>query len=158
LNVCPVFIPPLRERKCDIIPLAQQFISHYNYKFRKDIKGISSEVEKLFMEYDWPGNVRELKNAVERAMIFEEEPLIAIENLPILLSKGSIESGSLIPDKITKSSLSLEEMEKEMLKVALREANGNQSQAAKLLKITRDTLRYKIKKYGLNSKELGYTH
>ena len=150
LNVCPVFIPPLRERKRDIIPLAQQFISHYNLKFRKDIKGISSEVEKLFMKYDWPGNVRELKNAVERAMIFEEESLITTKNLPISLNKGSFESSSHIPDKFAKNSLSLKEMEKELLKEALKKANGNQSQAAKLLKITRDTLRYRIKKHGLN--------
>lgn len=150
LNVCPVFIPPLRERKCDIIPLAQQFISHYNLKFRKDIKGITSEVEKLFMAYDWPGNVRELKNAVERAMIFEEESLITAKNLPIPLNKSSFESSAYIPDKFTKNNLSLEEMERELLKNALKTASGNQSQAAKLLKITRDTLRYKIKKHGLN--------
>jgi DNA-binding NtrC family response regulator len=150
LNVCPVFIPPLRERKSDIIPLAQQFISHYNLKFRKDIKGITSEVEKFFKEYNWPGNVRELKNAVERAMIFEEESLITTKNLPISLNKGSFESSSHIPDKSTKNSLSLKEMEKELLKEALKKANGNQSQAAKLLKITRDTLRYRIKKHGLN--------
>jgi DNA-binding NtrC family response regulator len=150
LNVCPVFIPPLRERKRDIIPLAQQFISHYNLKFRKEIKGLIHEVEKLFMEYDWPGNVRELKNAVERAMIFEEESLIMTKNLPISLNKGSFESSSNIPEKFAKNSLSLEEMEKELLKDALKTANGNQSQAAKLLKITRDTLRYKIKKHQLN--------
>jgi transcriptional regulator with PAS, ATPase and Fis domain len=154
LNVCPVFIPPLRERKSDVIPLTQQFISHYNSKFRKDIRGITPEVEKLFMEYDWPGNVRELKNAVERAMIFEEESKITTKNLPIPLTKSPSESSPQIADKLAQSGLSLEEMEKELLKEALKKAKGNQSQAAKLLKITRDTLRYKIKKYGLNSKEL----
>lgn len=154
LNVCPVFIPPLRERKSDIIPLTQQFISHYNSKFRKDITGLAPEVEKLFVEYDWPGNVRELKNAVERAMIFEEESLITTKNLPIQLSKSPIKSSGQIPDKFSKSGLSLEEMEMELLKEALKKAKGNQSQAAKLLKITRDTLRYKLKKYDLNSKEL----
>ena len=156
LNVCPVFIPPLRERKADIIPLAKQFISHYNSKFRKDNKGITSEVEKLFMEYDWPGNVRELKNAVERAMIFEEESLITEKNLPIRLNKSSFESSDHIPDKFAKNDLSLEEMEKELLRKAMKKANGNQSQAAKILKITRDTFRYKIKKHGLNSEEPDY--
>ncbi|UCE41578.1 MAG: sigma-54-dependent Fis family transcriptional regulator [Candidatus Aminicenantes bacterium] len=157
LNVCPVFIPPLRERKSDIIPLAQQFISHYNSKFRKDITGLAPDVEKLFMEYGWPGNVRELKNAVERAMIFEEESLITTKNLPIPLGKSPMESSHNPPGKFATSGLSLEEMEKELLKEALKKANGNQSQAAKLLKITRDTLRYKIKKYGLNSKELSHS-
>ncbi len=154
LNVCPVFVPPLRERKRDIIPLAQHFISHYNAKFRKSIKGLAPEVEKFFTEYEWPGNVRELKNAVERAMIFEEESLISAKNLPIESKKSGFESSTLNPKKFPNTNLSLEEMEKEMLKEALKKANGNQSQAAKLLKITRDTLRYKIKKYGLNSKEL----
>jgi transcriptional regulator with PAS, ATPase and Fis domain len=154
LNVCPVFIPPLRERKHDIIPLTQQFISHYNSKFRKDIQGIAEEVEKIFMEYDWPGNVRELKNAVERAMIFEEESRITIKNLPIPLTKSPAETSHHITDKLAQSGLSLEEMEKELLKEALKKAKGNQTQAAKLMKITRDTLRYKVKKYGLNSKEL----
>jgi transcriptional regulator with PAS, ATPase and Fis domain len=155
LNVCPVFIPPLRERKCDIIPLAQQFISHYNSKFRKDIQGISSEVEKQFLGYDWPGNVRELKNAVERAMIFEEESLIRAKNLPIPLNKNPMESGNHSNSKFMKRGFSLEEMEKRLLKEALKKAEGNQSQAAKLLKITRDTLRYKIKKYGLNNPTIG---
>jgi two-component system response regulator AtoC len=157
LNVCPVFVPPLKERKSDIIPLTQQFISHYNTKFRKEIKGIASDVEKLFLEYEWPGNVRELKNAVERAMIFEEESLITEKNLPIRLNKSFFESSEHIPEKFTKNYLSLEEMEREMLKDALETASGNQSQAAKLLKITRDTLRYKIKKHGLNSKESGFS-
>jgi DNA-binding NtrC family response regulator len=155
LNVCPVFIPPLRERKCDIIPLAQQFISHYNSKFRKDIQSISPDAEKLFMEYDWPGNVRELKNAVERAMIFEEESLITTQNLPIPLNKNPMESSDHSPRKFMKRGLSLEEMEKELLKEALKKAGGNQSQAAKLLKTTRDTLRYKMKKYGLNNPRIG---
>lgn len=158
LNVCPVFIPPLRERKGDIIHLTQQFIAHYNSKFRKDIHGITPEVEKLFLDYDWPGNVRELKNAVERAMIFEEESRITTKNLPIPLSKGPSEPRDQSPDKFMKGGFSLEEMEKELLRGALENAKGNQSQAAKLLKITRDTLRYKLKKYGLNSKAQNSPH
>jgi two-component system response regulator AtoC len=156
LNVCPVFIPPLRERKEDIIPLAEHFISHYNLKFRKDIKGLAPEVEKLFMGYDWPGNVRELKNAVERAMIFEEESLITAKNLPIRLNKKSNGSPKNFPEKFSENNLSLRDLERELLKEALTKARGNQSQAAKLLEITRDTLRYKIKKYRLNLKETGH--
>jgi two-component system response regulator AtoC len=155
LNVCPVYIPPLRERKKDILPLAKHFISHYNVKFRKDIQGIAPEIENLFMEYDWPGNVRELKNAVERAMIFEEESLITVKNLPIPLNKRPNGSSQLSPEKQEINSLSLRDMERKLLVEALTKANGNQSQAAKFLKITRDTLRYKIKKHGLNAKEAG---
>ena len=151
LNVCPVFIPPLRERKCDVIPLAQHFISLYNSRFRKNIKGLTSEVEQFFLGYTWPGNVRELKNAVERAMIFEEQPLITAKNLPIRSNKSSLAPSDRTPEKFSNNNLSLEDMEMEMLKDALKKAKGNKSQAAKLLKITRDTLRYKLKKYGLNS-------
>ncbi len=154
LNVCPVLIPSLRDRKSDILPLAQHFISHYNANFRKEIKGLTPDVEKLFLEYAWPGNVRELKNAVERAMIFEEKSLITVNNLPIQLNKNPLESAKRIPEKSSTENLSLEEMEKGMLKEALKKAKGNKSQAAKFLKITRDTLRYKIKKYEINSKEM----
>ncbi len=158
LNVCPVYIPPLRERREDILPLSEHFISHYNVKFRKDIQGIAPEVKKLFMEYDWPGNVRELKNAVERAMIFEEESLITVSNLPIPLHKKSNGSPKSSSEKQDISSLSLRDMEKKLLVDALTRAKGNQSQAAKFLKITRDTLRYKIKKHSLSTKELGQSH
>lgn len=83
LNVCPIFIPPLRERKEDIIPLAEHFIDSHNVKFRKNIKGLNRESNKLFLEYDWPGNVRELRNAIERAMIFEDKDRITPRYLPI---------------------------------------------------------------------------
>ena len=95
--------------------------------------------------------MRELKNAVERAMIFEEEPLITAKNLPIRSNKSSFTPSDRTPEKFSNYNLSLEDMEMEMLKDALKKAKGNKSQAAKLLKITRDTLRYKLKKYGLNS-------
>ena len=158
LNVCPVFIPPLRDRKEDIIPLADHFISHYNVKFRKDINGMTPEAEKLFMEYEWPGNVRELKNAVERAMIFEEKSLITVKNLPIRLNKKSNGLPKQASDRHAKKNLSLDDVERELLTDALKKTRGNQSQAAKLLKITRDTLRYRIKKHGLSLEDLSYSH
>jgi transcriptional regulator with PAS, ATPase and Fis domain len=102
--------------------------------------------------------VRELKNAVERAMIFEEESLITTKNIPITLSRNPGEPTDHRSRKYAENSLSLEEMEKQLLKEALVKAEGNQTQAAKLLKITRDTLRYKIKKYGLDSKLQSSSH
>ena len=146
LNVCPVLIPPLRERKKDIIPLTQHFISIHNVKFRKSISGLEESAKKLIMNYDWPGNVRELKNAIERAMIFEEDELITVRYLPIQLSSNSY-SPLHLSGKPFKDRLSLPEMEKELLRNALRKAHNNKTQAAKLLNITRDTLRYKIKKH-----------
>lgn len=147
LNVCPVYIPPLRERKDDIIPLAQHFISHYNLKFRKNIRGLHKEVEKLFLDYDWPGNVRELKNSIEREMIFEENSYISTRYLPIQLNRNSSSFLKDASDEFSDRNLSLLEMEKKLLIKALKKARGNKTQAANLLSITRDTLRYRIKKF-----------
>ena len=83
LSIIPIFIPPLRHRKEDILPLVEFFIERYNFRFRKTIKGITQETRDLLLQYDWPGNVRELKNAVERAMILEESDFIRPTYLPI---------------------------------------------------------------------------
>src|SRR5579862_3815011 len=83
LSIIPIFIPPLRHRKDDILPLVEFFIGRYNQRFRKSIKGITQEARDLMLEYDWPGNVRELKNAVERAMILEDSDFIRPTYLPI---------------------------------------------------------------------------
>jgi two-component system response regulator AtoC len=147
LNVCPISLSPLRERKEDILPLAHHFIDQYNNKFRKKIQGLSAGAENGFLAYDWPGNVRELKNAVERAMIFEDEPFIRPQYLPIPVSTGPIPGSSDDAEKTPADSLSLPDMEKALLVQALRKASGNQTRAARLLKISRDALRYKIKKF-----------
>jgi len=168
LSVISMTLPPLRERKEDILPLVEHFIAHYNYKFRKQVQGLSKETEQVLLDYDWPGNVRELKNAIERAMILEEEPLIRPLYLPIrVTSPGSAPhpSGSgrvgetqweELPDgrwlprlKIPPSGTSLEAVEQALVEEALRQAHGNQTQAARLLNISRDALRYKMKKYNL---------
>jgi len=154
LNVCPVYIPPLRERKDDILNLAKHFISQYNLKFRKNIKGMRKDTQKLFLEYEWPGNVRELKNALERTMIFEDDSYISTQYLPIRVN-GDSAFQKRSPRELSGSSLSLQGMEKNLLIKALKKANGNKSQAAKLLNITRDTLRYKIKKLNIKPEEYG---
>lgn len=151
LNVCPVLIPPLRERRCDIIPLAEHFVSEYNLRFRKNIRGLNPEVQDLFLKYDWPGNARELKNAVERAMIFENGPYITPEYLPISLKsplpKEKGRPGQVMDLKIA----SLPEVEREMLIRALEKAGGNKAEAARILRISRDTLRYRLKKYSIQT-------
>src|SRR5208282_2105109 len=85
-SIIPIFIPPLRHRKEDILPLVEFFIERYNFRFRKTVKGITQETRELLLQYDWPGNVRELKNAVERAMILEESDFIRPTYLPIQLT------------------------------------------------------------------------
>ena len=151
LNVIQILIPPLRERTDDILPLTRFFIEHYNRKFKRNIEGISDAASKLLISHAWPGNVRELRNAIERAMILEESALITPPSLPIAISHpdgGASASPDRIPE-IPTDGLSLEENERSLLARALEKTNGNQTQAARLLRITRDTLRYKMKKFNL---------
>ena len=168
LAIISIFVPPLRERKDDILPLVDFFINHYNRKFRKAIKGISDETRTLMLAYDWPGNVRELKNAIERAMILEEESVLSATYLPFSVARQQagvtafeqisspsaspqpLPSGRWLPPlTIPEGGTSLEEVEHALVELALAQANGNQTQAARLLDISRDALRYKMKKFGL---------
>jgi two-component system, NtrC family, response regulator AtoC len=174
LAIISVFLPPLREHKEDIMPLVDFFIGRYNRKFKKNITGITNETRKLLLNHDWPGNVRELKNAIERAMILEEDSQLTPEYLPFSVAQrtsgitafqaqsfGSGNGGGvqlpngrkLPPLCIPEGGTSLEEVERAMVEMALRQANNNQTQAARLLDISRDALRYKLKKFGLMQEE-----
>ncbi len=151
LNVIQIVIPPLRERTEDILPLVDFFIDHYNRKFKRHIEGVTAEAEELLLGHDWPGNVRELRNAIERAMILEDSSLITPASLPISISRSEVRQG-LSPESevhIPDTGMSLVDNERQLLARALEKTNGNQTQAARLLRITRDTLRYKMKKYNL---------
>ena len=167
LAIISIFVPALRDRKEDILPLVEFFIAHYNRAFRKSIRGLKEETKRLLQTYDWPGNVRELKNAIERAMILEEEKDLQAEYLPFSVSHSkaagtafeqlsSSPSGSealpdgrrLPPLSIPEGGTSLEEVERAMVELALQKAQNNQTQAARLLGISRDALRYKMKKFG----------
>jgi len=168
LTIISIYIPPLRERKEDVLPLVEFFIEHYNRKFRKSIRGISDDTRRLLLNHDWPGNVRELKNAIERAMILEDEPVLRPLYLPFSVAQQhahvtafehmspSAGPGAALPNGrslprlfIPDGGTSLEEVEHALVEMALRQANGNQTHAAKLLNISRDALRYKMKKFGL---------
>jgi transcriptional regulator with PAS, ATPase and Fis domain len=152
LNVIQILIPPLRERTDDIVPMTKFFIEHYNRKFKRNIENVTDGAAKLLQTHDWPGNVRELRNAIERAMILEEGSSITAASLPIAISRpdgngqamGLASSGEMSTD-----GLSLEDNERSLLVRALEKTEGNQTQAARLLRITRDTLRYKMKKFNL---------
>jgi transcriptional regulator with PAS, ATPase and Fis domain len=150
LNVIQIVIPPLRDRREDILALAKFFIEHYNRKFKRNIEGLSEEVARLMLRHDWPGNVRELRNAIERAMILEETALITAASLPIAISRPDNQGADLaVPADIPSDGMSLEDNERLLLARALEKTAGNQTQAARLLRITRDTLRYKMKKFNL---------
>jgi len=160
LNVIHVVIPPLRDRREDIAPLASFFVQHYNKKFKRQIQGLAPETMRLLLHYDWPGNVRELRNTVERAMILEDASYITPASLAMTLSQeaesniaaavsAAAEAPAQFPPRIPDEGLSLEENERRLLVGALEKTGGNQTQAARLLRITRDTLRYKMKKFNL---------
>ncbi len=145
LNVIHIVVPPLRERVEDIMPLSNFFVSTYNKKFKRRIEGVSPEAARVLLAHDWPGNVRELRNAIERAMILEDSRMITPTSLPLALDHPAIAAA---PAAAT-SGLSLYEQERRLLMEALEKTGGNQTKAAKLLDITRDTLRYKMKKFQL---------
>jgi len=150
LNVIQLIVPPLRERPQDILPLARFFIQHYNEKFKRQVEGVSPEAESLLLAHDWPGNVRELRNAIERAMILEDTSHIRPQSLPIAVrGTGPTPTNALGSAPFTGEQLSLVEQERRLLVQALEKTGGNQTQAARLLSITRDTLRYKMKKFNL---------
>jgi transcriptional regulator with PAS, ATPase and Fis domain len=152
LNVIQVSLPALRERKEDILPLAEHFVRVYNTKFKRDIQGISHPAGKLLLSHAWPGNVRELRNVVERAMVLEDADRIQSASLQIN-SNGTGLPESLyatVGETEAPFQTSLEEAEKNLLARALKKSGGNQTRAAVLLGITRDTLRYKMKKFNLH--------
>ena len=146
LNVIHIVVPPLRERPEDIMPLSNFFVNSYNKKFKRRIEGISPDAARVLLGHDWPGNVRELRNAIERAMILEDSRVITPTSLPLALDHPAITAA---PAPASTSGLSLYEQERRLLMEALEKTGGNQTKAAKLLDITRDTLRYKMKKFQL---------
>jgi two-component system response regulator AtoC len=159
LNVIQLEVPTLRERPEDIMPLARFFVDHYNLKFKRQVEGISHEAENLLLAHDWPGNVRELRNAIERAMILEDTSHIHASGLPISLRGGhppanfavaAVGAESIVPHNGDSSGMSLSDQERRLVMQALERAGGNQTQAARLLRVTRDTLRYKMKKFSLH--------
>ena len=151
LNVISIVVPPLRERRGDVLPLANHFLSVYNQKFRREIKGISPEAARVLVAHDWPGNVRELRNTIERAMVLEETQWLQPSSLAV--TPGGTDSAAPGERDVSRESalegMSLEQAERTLLVRALEKARGNQTQAARLLDISRDALRYKMKKFNL---------
>jgi len=149
LNVVPLVLPPLRDRKEDISPLTDHFLALYGEKNRKSLKGISGKALDLLVRYDWPGNIRELENCIERAMIMAGEEVIVPADFPPqiqVLSREEGTNGFNIP-----SGISLEEMERTLIVKTLAETGGNRTRASEILGINRRTLQNKLKQYGLNT-------
>lgn len=156
LSVIQVDIPPLRERASDVISLAKYYIDKVNLKRRgKRLVGLSQEVDKIFRNYRWSGNVRELRNVIERASILEDGDTVTSAHLPadMLGSQKGSPNGNSVTIILPSEGLRLESVEFELSKQAIERTGGNLTQAAKLLDISRDQLRYKLRKagYGIES-------
>lgn len=148
LNIVSIHIPPLRERKEDIIPLTEYFIEKYSKENNKVKANLSKEVIDLLMKYDFPGNVRELENIIERAVVLTRSEIITVNDLPNVVRGYKAESE--IDEKEKGNMVEMvEALEKKLIFDALQQANGNQSLAGRMLGITERNLRYKMQKYGI---------
>jgi two-component system, NtrC family, response regulator AtoC len=144
LQVMPILLPPLRERRGDVMLLAEWYIDRYNREFRKRVRGLTPAAVAVLDSYRWPGNVRELRNAIERAMLLTDRELLAPEDFSTLSRSTSAATFRLPP-----GGVSLEDVERQLLVQALERAGGNQTHAGALLGINRDQVRYRIEKFGL---------
>ncbi|MCW7753906.1 sigma 54-interacting transcriptional regulator [Desulfobotulus sp. H1] len=149
LNVFPIYMPPLRERKTDILLLADHFLEKYARENEKDIKRFSTPAIDMMMGYHWPGNVRELENCIERAVLLCEEGVIHTYHLPPTLQTG-VETGSLPAHSLEEA---VAKLEKDMLVDALKNTRGNVTQAAELLQTTVRKFSYKAKAYDIDYRE-----
>ncbi len=148
LNVVELKMPPLFERKEDIPLLAQHFLRMFNEKNRKDIKGFTPQAMDRLLKYQWPGNVRELMNAVERGVVLSRDEYLGEKDLPIIFEEDDSETHAGITSSIP-GDIPLEEVEKATILNTLESAEGNKSEAARRLGITRKTLHKKLKTYGV---------
>lgn len=168
LNVFPIIIPPLRERRTDVPGLIRKFIDKYNKKYGKQVLGVTDDTLRRFAAYQWPGNIRELENILERGVILAENNT-RIESTHICLGMpaptdefmvigkdGSLEPGSTSPDvledllnRMIRSGIDFETLEKQILDKALQKAGGNVLETARMLGISGPQCRYRLKKLGL---------
>jgi len=148
LNVFPIYIPPLRERKTDIPLLADFFVEKYSKINNKNIKRISTPAIDMLMSYHWPGNVRELENCIERAVLLADDEVIHGHHLPPTLQAAEA-SGTTFKGSLNEA---LENLERELLIDALKTSRGNKAKAARSLGITERIMGLRVKKYGIDPK------
>ena len=157
LNVISIRVPPLRERSQDILLLAEYYLFQFAAEHHRKIRGFSNAAKDLLLSYPWPGNVRELKNTIERVVLLSSSELISYDDLK--LGEGhivknypvNIRGSQKIEINFPPQGIPLDELEKAVLEKALETAEGNKAKAAKLLHITKEKFRYKLKKHGIDS-------
>ncbi len=164
LSVIQIDLPPLRDRGDDALLLADFYIRHFNERLRKRIRGLTAEVAEMIRRYSWPGNVRELRNVIERVMILEDSDLITADWLPRDLTKTgagdrpnpptsdappavpAVVAAPPLTFRLPEGGANLEQVELSLVRQAMERSRGNQTRAAELLSISRDQLRYRLKK------------
>jgi two-component system, NtrC family, response regulator AtoC len=168
LAVILLHLPPLRERGDDAILLAEHFLQRFSTKYGKDVRRIDARAREVLLAYPWPGNVRELSHVIERAVLWSRENTINVEHLslttPLRLEPNGggrapeavpptsqTNDGPPPPSELQPPGVDLNRWERSMIERAMQEAGGNQTKAAQRLGISRDTLRYRLKKYGIQS-------
>jgi DNA-binding NtrC family response regulator len=142
LAVIVLHLPPLRDRGQDVILLADRFLSRFTAKYGKDVRGIDPDARAAMLAYPWPGNVRELSHVIERAVLWSQGGMLESKHLSLM---SSVDASSSLPG----NGVDLSQLERSLIEQALRESAGNQTKAAQRLGISRDTLRYRLKKFGL---------
>jgi two-component system response regulator AtoC len=148
LNVLPLKIPPLRERREDIPLLIDHFVVKFSQNLGKMVKRVTPEALKILLRYAWPGNVRELENIIERGLVLTETEVIDVENLPPEVHRSSEGSAfSQLDEYSIKKATRI--LETELIRKALRKTHGNHTHASRILEISHRTLLYKIKEYGI---------
>jgi len=158
IDVYPILLPPLKERKMDLLPIAYHFLNQFSENMEKQIAGFDSEAVNRLTEYDWPGNVRQLRNTIERAVILCEQDQISLSDLPLLGDMGDIEQ---LPENIPSTNEELKCIKKEIRQKAVRKVeknfimnalvknNWNVTQAAKSVGLQRSNFHNLMKKYGI---------
>ena len=138
-------MPALRERKEDVLPLANFFVKKYGDELKKNIVGFSPQAAKYLTRHNWPGNIRELQNAIERAILMAESNLIETEDLSLNSSSAESSSADALKIKIPPSGIKLDDLERDTILEALKMSNWVQKDAAELLGVSRRVLNYKVK-------------
>jgi transcriptional regulator with PAS, ATPase and Fis domain len=150
LKVVPVHIPPLREHREDVAPLADYFVKRLARDLKREPPSLTTAAIGVLEAYAWPGNVRELRNVLERALILEDTEEIRPEHLPAEIRTGSAAAGAVgSVIQLPADGIRVTEVEETLVRQALARTNGNVTRAARLLGLTRDTLRYRMQKYRL---------
>jgi len=147
INVVPIFLPPLRERREDILVLAQHFLERFAGRYERTVVGLTPEAARVLRSYDWPGNVRQLENLIERAVLLARGEQVDVGDLELT---GPRRTPLVSPlEQLLDEQVPLEDVERRLIALALARAGGNQTQAARLLRLSRRTLQYRMEKYNL---------